>query len=155
MMNLMEVRQYWSTHIWLSAVLMAASIASLLTLRSFLLDLPRNAIPFLATVFSTLLGLTFTTFAIFTAFMPNLRIDFVKTNTFLNQGKTFRITIYLELVSLVFTFLDYILYGSAAFVAAIYLTMILVIWSMGFFYLLVDDTFRLFKSARDHIIKQG
>ena len=39
--------------------------------------IPREMIPFISSIFATLLGLTFTAFAIFTAFLPNVREDFL------------------------------------------------------------------------------
>lgn len=154
-MTLIRIKQYWLNHVILSVLLIAISCLMLYMMRESIEALPRNSIPFLATVFSTLLGLTFTTFAIFTAFMPNLRKDFVGTNTFLNEGRTFRFTIYLEILTLLLTFLDYIIFGSPAFDFTIFVTVILVIWSIGFFYFLVENTFRLFKSVREQIKKGG
>lgn len=153
MMNLRKFKQYWTTHTILSVFLIMISIIVIYFLNNFILALPRNAIPFLATVFSTLLGLTFTTFAIFIAFMPNLRTDYVETETFLNEGRTFRFTIYFEILALLFTFFDYLIYDTTAFVVTIYVTVVLVIWSLGFFSMLVESTFRLFTSARDRIAK--
>ena len=142
------ILQYWAEHIIVAISTLVVGILFIIFLNPYLTKIPRDAVPFIATIFATLLGLTFTSYAIFTAFLPNLKVDFVRTKTFANEGWTFRFTIYLQLITMVISLLDYLLFNSIAFVPLIYLTVLLMILSMGFFALLVNDTFLLFEQAR-------
>lgn len=150
-----KVKQLWGRHILLSIVSIIFAILLIFFLNSYIEALPRSILPFLATVLSTLLGLTFAAFAIFTAFMPNIRPDYVSTTTFLNQARTFIFTIYLQVLSLTFTFIDYLLFNSNFNLPFMYITLILVIWAFAFFIMLVQNTFHLFKSVRNQIISKG
>ncbi len=142
------ILQYWAEHIIVAISALVVGILFIIFLNPYLTKIPRDAVPFIATIFATLLGLTFTSYAIFTAYLPNLKVDFVRTKTFANEGWTFRFTIYLQLITMVISLLDYLLFNSIAFVPFIYLTVLLMILSMGFFALLVNDTFLLFEQAR-------
>jgi len=128
------------------------SVIILYFLGSSILEVPRGAIPFLATVLSTLLGLTFTAFAIISAFMPNLRVDYVSTNTFLNIGKTFIMTLLIQLFSLVMSFFSYLLYGLPNSNVVFFSMIIGTTFSFGFLGMLILEMFRLFRIARNNMI---
>jgi hypothetical protein len=121
-------------------------------LNPYLKSLPRESIPFVATVFSTLLGLTFTAFAITSAFMPNVRKDYLSTQTFMNIGRTYITTMALELASLILSFLAYLLFDTPIFALLIYLTLGGVVFSMSFLVMLLRGMFGLFKSVRNSLV---
>lgn len=149
-----KLRQFWVYHL-LSAVIMAIfSGIVLYFLGASILEVPRGTIPFLATVLSTLLGLTFTAFAIISAFMPNLRVDYVSTNTFLNIGKTFIMTLLIQLFSLVMSFFSYLLYGLPNSNAVLFATITGTIFSFGFLGMLIWEMFRLFRIVRNNMIRK-
>lgn len=150
-----KAKQYWSEHILLTIASLIVGSVLIILLRHYLNSVPRGAIPFVATIFATLLGLTFTSFAIFTAFLPNIRIDFLRTETFSNEGRTFRFTIYLEISTMTLSFLDYVLFNTNLFTPLLYLLVLLMILSIGFFTLLIRDTFLLFEHARKWRIERS
>jgi len=149
-----SVWQYWAEHIVITVSSLVIGALVIILLRPLLDTVSRSAIPFVATIFATLLGLTFTSFAIFTAFLPNIRVDFLRTKTFVNEGKTFKTTIYVEILTMIISFWDYILFNTMFFVILLYVTVILMILSIGFFILLVRDTFLLFEIARKWKIEE-
>lgn len=145
--------QYWSVPIILVIVYGVISILILLFLFPEIVNLPRGSLPFLATVLSTLLGLTFTAFAIVSAFVPNLRKDFVKTNTFKNIGRLFYWTLFLQIVSLILSFFSYLLFGNSAYVYLIGATLVATIYSFGFLAYLIHNTFLLFNISRNEMMR--
>ncbi len=149
-----KLKQLWGRHILLSIGSIIFAILLISSLQVYIEVLPRSILPFLATVLSTLLGLTFAAFAIFTAFMPNIRADYVGTATFLNQARTFIFTIYLQVLSLTFTFIEYLLFNTNFNLLFMYMTIVLVIWAFVFFIVLVHNTFHMFKSVRNQIISK-
>lgn len=149
------IKQYWSEQILVSLVSLLIGSFLIVFFKTFLNTVPRAAIPFIATVFATLLGLTFTAFAIFTAFLPNIRVDFLKTKTLADEGLIFKFTIYLEMYTMLVSFLDYIFFGTDIFLPILYLMVLLIILSLGFFILLIRDTFLLFELARNWKIEEN
>jgi hypothetical protein len=117
--------------------------------------IPREIIPFISSIFATLLGLTFTAFAIFTAFLPNVREDFLRTSFFKIEGKTFGLTIYIELFTTVITFFDYILYGTELSYPLFSITIILITLSFGYFSLLIYDIIKIFELTRKKLAKEN
>jgi len=148
-----RIIQFWSSHIKLSIFSFILSLILIYALNPYLINLPREAIPFVATVFSTLLGLTFTAFAITSAFMPNVRKDYLSTQTFMNVGRTYMVTMGLELTSLVFSFLAYLLFDTSFFVFLIFFTLGGVVFSIAFLAMLLRAMFGLFKSVRNSLIE--
>lgn len=122
-------------------------------MRTSILTVPRDAIPFLATVLATLLGLTFTAFAIISAFMPNLREDYVSTHTFMNIGTTFFLTLLIQFISLILSFFSYLLYYQSYVHVMLFFTITGTIFSFGFLGTLIWGMFRIFRIARNKIVK--
>jgi len=147
-----KIRQYWSTHIILSIALALICVPFIIFLKSNINMIPRSTIPFLSTILSTLLGLTFTAFSILVAVTPNIRKDFVATDTFNNIGKTFYLTLVIQFIADIFSFISYLLFDTTAFVSLMCSTIILSIYSFGFLFFLIRDIFILFKSVRNMIL---
>lgn len=114
--------------------------------------LTKGVVPILLTVFSTLLGLTFTAFAIIGAFMPNIERDFLATKTFETFITTFKITMYLQLIALILSIADYVL---ITYIISEILGTILIYLSLltsGFMWLLFHRTFRVFRITRNGLL---
>ncbi len=149
------VKQYWSMEIFLVVLYGAISGFIVFLLFSEIVNLPRSSLPFLTTVLSTLLGLTFTAFAIVSAFIPNLSKDFVKTKTFANIGKLFYWTLLLQIISLILSFFSYLLFGTTIYVHLIIITIVATTYSFGFLAYLIHNTFLLFKISRNEVLRKG
>ena len=147
-----RIWQYWSTHIILSIALALISILIMVFLNKDIIQIQRSTIPFLSTILSTLLGLTFTAFSILVAVTPNIRKDFIETTTFENIGKTFYLTLLIQFIADILSFFLYILFDTNAFYLLMDFTIILSIYSFGFLFFLIRDIFVLFKGIRNKIL---
>jgi hypothetical protein len=124
----------------------------LIPLNNHHIILTKGVVPILLTVFSTLLGLTFTAFAIIGAFMPNIERDFLATKTFETFITTFKITMYLQLIALILSIADYVL---ITYIISEILGTILIYLSLltsGFMWLLFHRTFRVFRITRNGLL---
>ncbi len=143
-----KIMQFWRTQVTIFILLTFLSVGFIFFSYSYLSAIPRNGIPFVATIFSTLLGLTFTAFAIIGAFMPNIEKDFLSTRTFENFFDTFKVTMTLELISLTLCLFYYVTFsGPYSFIFMEVLTGSSIL-SLGFMAYLINKTFKVFKIAR-------
>ena len=146
--------QFWRGEILLLLILALLSSLFVLFFHGYLITIPRNGIPFLATVFSTLLGLTFTAFSIIGAFIPNMERDFLNTHTFEVFEETFRLTMLLELLALIVSIIDYFAYDTIYIQYGIYALTILITISLGFMGYLLNKTFEIFRITRSKLINK-
>ena len=115
-------------------------------------SLGRNAILYFSTISATLLGLTFTAFAVISAFLPNIEKDFLKTKTFENFTTTFKITMFIELLSLLLAIVNYLLFHTQYYSIFNGITITLIFLTVGFMAILIDRTFKVFKMTRNEIL---
>lgn len=150
-----KVLQFWKTELTGLVVITILSLLFLALFSNYVTSLQRTSVPFLSTVFSTLLGLTFTAFAIISAFMPNIERDFLATKTFESFILTFKITMSLQLLALVISIIDYTLFSNDyAFLmnsVLLYLTFL----TLGFMAILLHRTFMVFRIARNGLVKRN
>jgi len=144
-----KIWQYWSAHIILSILLIIIWIVFLAFAHQELSELPRSVIPFLVTILATLLGLTFTAFSILVAITPNIRKDFVITDTFDNIGKTFYITMIIQFFTVILSFMAYIFFNTEAYYYLLPASTFGTVFSLGFLFFLIRDIFILFKGIRN------
>lgn len=143
--------QFWSAQIWLSLFSLFLSIILILELNRFLVNIPRDFLPFIATIFSTLLGLTFTSFAIVSAFMPTLGQNYLRTQTFDNIGSTFIFTLLFQLAALIISLFTYLLYQTSGRIVLFDTVIFAMVLSLSFLVLLIRYMFQLFKITRNRI----
>lgn len=149
-----RIWQYWSTHIKLTIILIIMWAIFFIFSRKELNELPRSVIPFLGTIVATLLGLTFTSFAILVAITPNIRRDYVATDTFDNIGKMFYITLIIQFCTVILSVMTYIFFNTEIYYAILLATTFFAVFSMGFLLFLIREIFILFKSIRNRLINQ-
>lgn len=147
-----KILQFWLYQIVLLVLLVTLSLLFIFFFKDYILQIPRSGTTFLATIFSTLLGLTFTAFAIIGAFMPNVERDFLNTHTFETFISTFRITMIFELFSLVLSIIDYFIFGTVYFQVGLYILIVSITLSLGFVAYLLNKTFKVFKITRKQLI---
>ena len=150
-----RILQFWKTELRGLVVITILSLLFLILFRNHVTSLQRTSIPFLSTVFSTLLGLTFTAFAIISAFMPNIERDFLATKTFESFILTFKITMSLQLLALVISILDYILFSNYYSFLMNFVLLYFTFLTLGFMAFLLHRTFRVFRIARNGLIKRN
>ena len=115
-------------------------------------SLGRDAILYFSTISATLLGLTFTAFAVISAFLPNIEKDFLKTKTFENFTTTFKITMFIELLSLLLAIVNYLLFHTKYYSIFNGITITLIFLTVGFMAILIDRTSKVFKITRNEIL---
>ena len=120
---------------------------------TYVSDIPRSGVPFFATVFATLLGLTFTAFSILAAFLPNIEKDFLGTKTFRVFQKTFEITLSLELVSLVLSIIAYMAFSTDIYRYILYGLVSSTMLTIGFLGFLISKTFKVFTITKEGLLK--
>jgi len=111
-------------------------------------SLGRGAILYFSTISATLLGLTFTAFAVISAFLPNIEGDFLKTKTFENFITTFKITMFIELLSLLLAIVNYLLFHTQYYSIFNGITITLIFLTIGFMAILINRTFKVFKMPK-------
>lgn len=146
-----RILQFWSAQIWLSLFSLFFSTILIFALSKFLATIPRDFLPFIATIFSTLLGLTFTSFAVVSAFMPTLGQNYLRTQTFYNIGSTFMFTLLFQLAALIISLFTYLLYQTSARILLVDVVIFAMVFSLSFLVLLIRDMFQLFKITRNRI----
>jgi len=144
--------KFWSVAIKLMVGFIVISILFIYFFKNNVNEMPRNGIPFLATTFSTLLGLTFTAFAIIGAFMTNTPKDFLGTGTYETFIDIFKATMLFQVMALILSIFEYFIFGTMYFVPILYLLITFIIISLGFFTFLVDKTFKIFKMNRKNLL---
>lgn len=145
---------FWEEQIKLSIFLGLISIIALIPyILLGLKEIPRNGMTLISSVFATLLGLTFTSFAIIITLMPNIRRDFLSTNTFTVFLETFKIVLYIQLVSMINGIVNYFVFGTNLYFIGGLTIIILIIFSLGFFAYLLKKTFQIARIVRNKIIE--
>ena len=142
------LRQFWLRQIsivFLSVVLYAVTLWLAWPEVS---SLPRDVIETLFTASATLLGLTFTAFAILATFIPGLRADFVRSRTFVTMGKTFTFSMGAEFCTLVLSGISMLAYGTAGSSLAGLTAVFFAILSAGLLVQLIGYMSTLFRMAR-------
>lgn len=144
--------QFWSVELKLMLVVTVLFLLFLIPFKNYDIILTRSSVPFLSTVFSTLFGLTFTAFAIVGAFMPNIERDFLATKTFETFITTFKITLYLQLIALILSIADYVLFSYSLSTVISTILIYLAFLTSGFMGLLLNRTFMVFRITRKGIL---
>lgn len=147
-----NIFQFWKTQMVLGIFLILLPFIFLIFTQSYIQTLPRSGVPFFATVFSTLLGLTFTAFSIIGAFMPNIEVDFLQTKTFEVFISTFKVTMLTELFSLIISIMTYLASGQY-FTIFFDLLIVFTSLTLGFMGFLLLKTFKVFAISKKSIIK--
>lgn len=143
-----SVSQFWSRQI---AILAAAAVVTELALWWFydeISSIPPSGFEALSTGFATLLGLTFTAFAIVATFMPALRSDFVKSQSFEMIGRTFVIAMIAQGSAFSLATLGFILYTPEFTRQMAPFLVFTAVASLGLLAKLGDYMFSLFRMAR-------
>uniref|UniRef100_UPI00262B5FF4 hypothetical protein n=1 Tax=Ferroplasma sp. TaxID=2591003 RepID=UPI00262B5FF4 len=86
------------------------------------------------------------------AFLPNIEKDFLKTKTFENFTRTFKITMFIELLSLLIAIVNYLLFQTQYYPIFNEITITLIFLTIGFMAILIDRTFKVFKMTRNEIL---
>ena len=150
-----KILQFWKTELMGLVVITILFLLFLILFSDHVTSLQRTSVPFFSTVFSTLLGLTFTAFAIISAFMPNIERDFLATKTFESFILTFKITMSLQLSALVVSIIDYTLFSTDYALPMNSLLLYFTFLTLGFMAFLLHRTFRVFRIARNGLIKRN
>ena len=148
-----KIIQFMSQELKLWASITILFIAFLITFKNYIALSQLGSISFLSTIFSTLLGLTFTAFAIISAFMPNIERDFLATKTFESFVLTFKITMSLQLLALVLSIIDYILFSRVYAIITNSVLLYFTFLTLGFMAFLINRTFRVFKITRNNFLR--
>ena len=146
-----RIWQYWSEHIILSIILIVIWILFYIAANQELKELPRSVVPFLGTIMATLLGLTFTAFAILFTITPYIRRDYVATDTFGNTGKTFTITLVIQFFTVILSFMAYVFFDADVYYGILLATTFFAVFSMGFLLFLIREMFILFRAIRNSL----
>lgn len=146
-----RIWQYWSEHIILSIILIVIWILFFIAAHQELKELPRSVVPFLGTIMATLLGLTFTAFAILFTITPYIRRDYVATDTFSNTGKTFTITLVIQFFTVILSFMAYVFFNTDVYYGILLATTFFAVFSMGFLLFLIREMFILFRAIRNSL----
>ena len=110
--------------------------------------IPKEILPFTASIIAILSGLTFVAFVMFTTFLPHIQKDFLRTSFFKIEEKTYDLTFCVEGFTIIIMFFDYILYGTGLFYLLFYISIILITLSFGYFSLLLYDIIKIFKLTK-------
>lgn len=132
---------------------MAFSVLLLYFFNTYVSYIPRSGVPFFATMFATLLGLTFTAFSILAAFLPNIEKDFLGTRTFNVFQKTFELTLSLELISLVLSIIAYMAFSTDIYGYILYSLVFSTMLTIGFLGFLIRKTFKVFNITKDGLLR--
>ena len=140
--------QFWSRQI---AVLAASGVVTGFAVWRFsgiMTAVPSSGLEALSTGFGTLLGLTFTAFSIVATFMPALRADFVKSESFEMIGRTFVIAMFMQGSAFSLATLGFVLYSPDLSSQIAPFLVFTAVASLGFLAKLGDYMFSLFRMAR-------
>lgn len=145
----------WKEHIVVGIVIIGADIFTTLLIYNKIEVIPRSALLEFSDLLATLLGLTFTAFAILVSITPMIRKDFLKTDIFDAIGKIFYATLILQFFSLILTFVSYILFGdNVYYISTMLVSINFAIWSLGFLLYLIRYLFVIFRSIKNKILEK-
>jgi hypothetical protein len=145
----------WKEHISVGVIILAAVIITNILVYNRIEEIPRSALLEFSNLLATLLGLTFTAFAILVSITPMIRKDFLKTDIFDSIGVIFYVTLILQFFSLIFTFMSYILFGHNIYYVFINIVAIsLAVWSLGFLLYSIRYLFLIFRSTKNKILEK-
>jgi hypothetical protein len=145
---LREVRQFWSRQI---AILVGSGVLTVLAMLRFsdqVTSVSPAGLEAVSTGFATLLGLTFTAFSIVATFMPGLRPDFVRSESFEMIGRTFVIAMITEGATFSLATTGFVLYSASLVEQVAPVLVFTAIASLGLLAKLGDYMFSLFRMAR-------
>ena len=142
----------WDGTVKSAIVFLILSVIFIFFFKNDIASMGRSAILYFSTISATLLGLTFTAFAVISAFLPNIEKDFLKTKTFENFTRTFKITMFIELLSLLIAIVNYLLFQTRYYSIFNGITITLIFLTIGFMAILIDRTFKVFKMTRNEIL---
>jgi hypothetical protein len=151
-----EQRQSLSYRIWqyysrqINATVVSVAIFGVLYLWAgpYLSSIPQDGFSTVATMFATLLGLTFAAFSIVTALMPSVPSGIVATRTFLMFAETFVFTMWLQLATLLAAGVCYLAYGAPWVAPTGVLVIFGALMSTAFLLVVVHYMFYIFKLVR-------
>ena len=156
MTDLKTILHLWKEHISVGVLILIMVIITNLLVYNKIEEIPRSALLQFSDLVATLLGLTFTAFAILVSITPMLRKDLLKTDIFDSIGTMFYVTLILQFFSLIFTFVSYIIFGHNIFYIFINIVTInLAAWSLGFLLYSIRNLFVLFKSTKNKILNDN
>jgi hypothetical protein len=146
-----RIWQYYSRQI--KATVVSVAIFGVLYLRagSYLSSIPQDGFSTIATMFATLLGLTFAAFSIVTALMPSVPSGIVATRTFLMFANTFVFTMWLQLATLLAAGVCYLAYGAAWVTPTGVWVIFGALMSTAFLLVVVHYMFYIFKLVRKRL----
>jgi hypothetical protein len=84
--------------------------------------------------------------------MPNIERDFLATKTFETFITTFKITLYLQLIALILSIADYVLFSYSLSTVISTILIYLAFLTSGFMGLLLNRTFMVFRITRKGIL---
>lgn len=140
--------QFWSHQIVIGILSGAVTAAIVLVSPGTIESIPQTGFEALTGGLATLLGLTFTSFSILTTFMPGLRRDFVKSQTFSSMGATFVLTMAAQISALSGSAVCFVFYRTEILNILSPPTVFLSLLSVGLMAELVSYMFSLFEMAR-------
>lgn len=155
MTDLKTILHLWKEHISVGVLILIMVIITNLLVYNKIEEIPRSALLQFSDILATLLGLTFTAFAILVSITPMIRKDFLKTDIFDSIGTIFYATLILLFFSLVFTFLGYTLYGHYIYyIFVIIIAISFAVWALGFLFYSIRFLFLIFKSIKKTILEE-
>ena len=144
-MGVRQIVGYYRT--WFYSLFVSAAITFLLYFfeGEFIFSIPRSGIPYIATIFTTLLGLTFAAFTINMTVVPLMN----KNSIFLIRdiSRLFVLVMVSQLLSLSLALVTYLFFDSVSRNDFLTLLIFLVVLSLLFFLNLILLVFRLFRSV--------
>lgn len=144
-LGLRRILGYYRT--WFYSLFASIALTSLLYYfeKDFVYSIPRTGIPYIATIFTTLLGLTFAAFTINMTVVPLMN----KNSIFLIEdiSRLFLVVMVAQLLSLSLSLLAYLFFDSVSRNDLLTILIFLIIISLLFFLNLILLVFRLFRSV--------
>jgi hypothetical protein len=150
-----RVIQFYGRHIKIGIVSLVL-FGTLWALASgSLLSISQNGFGILASMFATLLGLTFAAFSVLTGMMPSIPKSLIRTRTFLVFGQTFVATMWVQLLTVLVAGACYIAFGQSWVGRAGALAILLGILSTGLLLFVVHYMLFMFKLVRKELGGEG
>ncbi len=143
-----HLRQFWYRQMTIAAISLIATVLVVLLVPGAIEGIPQTGFEALSGGLATLLGLTFTAFSILTTFMPGLRRDFVRSQTFAVMGVTFVLTMAAQMAGLSVAAICFVFYRKPVLGILSPPTVFLALFSIGLMAELISYMFSLFEMAR-------
>lgn len=143
-----ELRQFWSRQVLVGLVSLIMTVAFVLLAPGVIEGIPQTGFEALLVGLATLLGLTFTSLSIITTFMPGLRKDFVRSQTFAAMGATFVLTMAIQLTGVAMAAACFVFYRATVLGFLSPPTVFFSLFSIGLMAELFGYVFSIFEMAR-------